>query len=187
MDTEMWIAVAIAVAVVLIAVFAWVAMSKRRTTVLREEFGPEYDRTLSDREDRRAAESELAERRARRDRLAIRPLEPAARARYIEQWNQVQSRFVDQPALALAQADELVSAVMRDRGYPMDDFDQRAADVSVDHPVVVENYRHAHRISGRVGSNQATTEDMRQGLVHYRALFAELLDDRETADARKAR
>jgi hypothetical protein len=187
MDTEMWIAIAIAAVVVVIAVLVWVAMNKRRTTMLREEFGPEYDRTLSDREDRRSAESELAERRARRDRLDIRPLEPAARMRYTVQWGEVQSRFVDQPALALAQADELVSAVMRDRGYPMDDFDQRAADLSVDHPVVVENYRHAHRISGRVGSKQATTEDMRQALVHYRALFAELLDDHETASTRRAR
>jgi hypothetical protein len=187
MDTEMWIAIALAVAIILIAVIAWMAMSRRRTTALRGQFGPEYDRTVEASDDRRAAENELADRRSRREQLNIRPLTPAARTRYSDQWREVQARFVDQPAVALAQADELVSSVMRDRGYPMDDFDQRAADISVDYPMVVENYRHAHRISTSVGSNQASTEDMRQGLIHYRALFAELLDEHERADAREAR
>jgi hypothetical protein len=186
MDTDMWIAIAVAVAIVLIAVIAWMAMSRRRTSTLRGQFGPEYDRTLDASDDRKAAEAELADRRSRREELAIKPLTPAARARYSEQWREVQARFVDQPAIALAQADELVSSVMRDRGYPMDDFDQRAADISVDYPMVVENYRHAHRISTRVGSNQASTEDMRQGLIHYRSLFAELLEEREDAEVRRA-
>jgi hypothetical protein len=162
-------------------------MTRRRTTSLRDQFGPEYERTLHEREDRKAAESELAERRSRREHLDIRTLDPASRRRYASQWNDVQSRFVDQPARSLAEADELVLHVMRERGYPMDDFEQRAADVSVDHPQVVENYRRAHEISSRVGSNRATTEDMRQGLVHYRALFAELLNEQDTADVREAR
>jgi hypothetical protein len=187
MSAETWIAIGVAVAIVLIALIAWASMSRRRTTTLRGQFGPEYDRTLESRDDRRSAEAELAERRTRREQLTIRPLTPADRARYSDQWRDVQARFVDQPAVALAEADELVSSVMRDRGYPMDDFDQRAADISVDYPMVVENYRHAHRISTRVGSNEASTEDMRQGLIHYRSLFAELLDEREHEEAREAR
>jgi len=186
MDTWVWIVIAV-IALVVIAAIVWSVREKRRTTMLREQFGPEYDRTIEERENRREAESELAERRARRERMDIRPLDAARRRRYAAQWNEVQSRFVDQPAIAVAQADELVMVVMRDRGYPMDDFDQRAADVSVDHPQVVENYRNAHAISTRVGSNQATTEDMRQALVHYRALFAELLNDRDENDVREAR
>jgi hypothetical protein len=176
MDAWVWIVIAVA-ALVVIGALVWSAMAKRRTTMLREQFGPEYDRTVEERENRRQAESELAERRARRERLDIRRLDEARRRRYAAQWTEVQSRFVDQPAIAVAQADELVTVVMRDRGYPMDDFEQRAADVSVDHPQVVENYRSANRISTRVGSGQASTEDLRQALVHYRALFAELLTD----------
>jgi hypothetical protein len=178
MDAIWWVIIAV-VAVGVIAAIAWTAMDKRRTTTLREQFGPEYDRTLEARDDRRTAESELAERRARRERLDIHPLDAARRQRYAAQWNEVQARFVDQPAVAVAQADELVMVVMRDRGYPMDDFEQRAADVSVDHPQVVENYRAAHQISSRVGSNQANTEGLRQALVHYRVLFAELLSERD--------
>jgi hypothetical protein len=99
----------------------------------------------------------------------------------------VQARFVDEPAAALTQANGLVIMVMRDRGYPTEDFEQRAADVSVDHPQVLENYRAANAISERVGSDQASTEDMRQGLVHYRSLFAELLDERDEGDVQQAR
>lgn len=186
MDTWVWIVIAV-IALVVIAAVVWSVLEKRRTTMLREQFGPEYDRTIEERENRREAESELAERRARRERLDIRPLDAATRRRYAAQWTEVQSRFVDQPAIAVAQADELVMVVMRDRGYPMDDFDQRAADVSVDHPQVVENYRNAHAISTRVGTSQASTEDLRQALVHYRALFAELLNDRDENDVREAR
>jgi hypothetical protein len=178
MDAIWWVIIAV-VAIGVIAAIAWTVNEKRRTTTLREQFGPEYDRTLEVREDRKTAESELAERRERRERLDIHPLDAARRQRYAAQWNEVQARFVDQPAVAVAQADELVTVVMRDRGYPIDDFEQRAADVSVDHPQVVENYRAAHRISSRVGSNQANTEDLRQALVHYRVLFAELLSERD--------
>jgi hypothetical protein len=182
------IVVVIVVAVAAIAALAWWASAKRRTTDLRERFGPEYDRTVERTgDDRRAAEAELAARRERRERLDIRELDPASRQRYAASWNDVQARFVDQPAASLAQADELVLLVMRERGYPMDDFDQRAADISVDHPQVVEHYRAAHVISGRTGSQQATTEDMRQGLVHYRALFAELLGLGRPDEMREAR
>jgi hypothetical protein len=184
MDAAIWVVIAI-VALVVIGVLVWFAMNKQRSGQLREVFGPEYDRTVEESEDRRAAESELLERRKRVEELDIRPLDPAERTRFASRWIAVQSKFVDDPKSALGEADELVTEVMGERGYPMDDFDQRAADVSVDHPRVVEDYRAAHGISERVGSNDATTEDMRQALVHYRALFSELLDEGETSDVKE--
>lgn len=184
MDAAIWVVIAI-VALVVIGVLVWFAMNKQRSGQLREVFGPEYDRTVEESEDRRAAESELLERRKRVEEFDIRPLDPAERTRFASRWIAVQSRFVDDPKSALGEADELVTEVMSERGYPMNDFDQRAADVSVDHPRVVEDYRAAHGISERVGSNDATTEDMRQALVHYRALFSELLEERETSDVKE--
>jgi hypothetical protein len=178
MDLAVWIVIAV-VAVVVLGLIAYFAMANRRTHRLQEEFGPEYDRLLDEQDDRRVVESELEARRARREELDIRPLEPAARQRYSTQWKDVQARFVDEPPAALEQADALVLMVMRDRGYPMDDFEQRAADISVDHPEVVENYRAAHAVHDRAGSKQTTTEDLRRAFVHYRALFAELLDEPE--------
>lgn len=184
MDAAIWVVIAI-VALVVIGVLVWFAMNKQRSGQLREVFGPEYDRTVEESEDRRAAESELLERRKRVEEFDIRPLDPAERTRFASRWIAVQSRFVDDPKSALGEADELVTEVMSERGYPMDDFDQRAADVSVDHPRVVEDYRAAHGISERVRSNDATTEDMRQALVHYRALFSELLEEGETSDVKE--
>jgi hypothetical protein len=184
MDAAIWVVIAI-VALVVIGVLVWFAMNKQRSGQLREVFGPEYDRTVEESEDRKAAESELLERRKRVEEFDIRPLDPAERTRFASRWIAVQSRFVDDPKSALGEADELVTEVMSERGYPMNDFDQRAADVSVDHPRVVEDYRAAHGISERVGSNDATTEDMRQALVHYRALFSELLDEGETSDVKE--
>lgn len=186
MDPIVWIVIAV-VAVLVVGALVWVAMNNRRTEQLREQFGPEYDRTVEQTGDRRDAESELAERRARREELDIRPLDAATRQRYADQWRDVQARFVDEPAAALTQANGLVIMVMRDRGYPTEDFEQRAADVSVDHPQVVENYRAANTISERVDSDRASTEDMRQGLVYYRSLFAELLDESNEGTARQAR
>ena len=170
-----WILIVVA-AVVLIAIIAWVAARSRRSKQLQEGFGPEYERTVERSGDRRAAESELEARRERREELDIRALQPAARERYVSAWHQTQARFVDAPADALTEADSLVTSVMAERGYPMEDFDQRSADVSVDHPTVVENYRAAHAISTASGRGQASTEDMRQAMVHYRALFEELVD-----------
>jgi hypothetical protein len=149
---------------------------RRRSQQLREGFGPEYDRTLADRGDRREAEDELRERRERHDQLEIRELEPETRERYSERWRGAQRDFVDQPAAAVGEADALVIEVMRERGYPVEDeFDRRAADISVEHPVVVENYRSAHEISGRAVHNEASTEDLRQAMIHFRALFVELV------------
>jgi hypothetical protein len=183
MDAWIWIVLAI-VALVVIASIAWGIGRQRRSTTLREQFGPEYDRTLEDFDDRRAAESELESRRARREQFDIRPLDAASRQRYAEQWEGVQARFVDDPEIAVTEADGLIIQVMRDRGYPIDDFDRRAADVSVDHPRVVEHYRDAHEIADRSKSGRATTEDMRKAVVHYRALFADLLD--QPADMRRS-
>lgn len=184
MDAAIWVVIAI-VALVVIGVLVWFAMNKQPSGQLREVFGPEYDRTVEESEDRKAAESELLERRKRVEEFDIRPLDPAERTRFASRWIAVQSRFVDDPKSALGEADELVTEVMSERGYPMNDFDQRAADVSVDHPRVVEDYRAAHGISERVGSNDATTEDMRQALVHYRSLFSELLEESDTSDVKE--
>jgi hypothetical protein len=173
--------VIVAVLVIALAVAAVVIARQRRSQRLQEGFGPEYGRTLAEKGDRREAESELLERRDRRQQLEIRQLDPDSRERYAERWRGAQRTFVDQPGAAVAEADRLVSEVMHERGYPVeDDFDRRAADVSVDHPVVVENYRAAHGISVRAARNEADTEDLRQALVHFRALFDELLgaDDR---------
>jgi hypothetical protein len=179
MDTWVWIVIAAAAVVVVLAIIGWAASRKRRTTHLREGFGPEYDRTVEEAGSRRHAESELQEREKRHEELDIRPLAPGTRDRFADRWSSVQERFVDDPGAALRDAHTLVIEVMRERGYPTDDFEQRAADVSVDHPGVVQNYRSAHEITER---DDADTEEQRQGLVHYRALFDELL---ETETARR--
>ena len=166
-----WALVALG-AVIVVALVVWQALNARRTRTLQNRFGPEYDRTLERAEDKREGEADLAARVKRRDELDIRPLPPAARERYAEEWRRVQSRFVDDPPGAVQEADALIQAVMRERGYPVDDFEQRAADVSVDHPHVVENYRAGHALAG-----SGDTEQQRQAMVHYRALFDELLED----------
>jgi FtsZ-interacting cell division protein ZipA len=178
--------VVILIVLALLLVLALVAGRQRRSRRLRDRFGPEYDRTVAQAGDRKEAESELEERTARRQRLDIVPLDPADRARYLEAWRQTQARFVDEPAEATREADRLITAVMRDRGYPVDDFEQRAADVSVDHPQVVDDYRAAQAIAAANERSEASTEDLRQALVHYRSLFEELLDvdrgDQDRAD-----
>jgi hypothetical protein len=176
-------ALIVLVVLVVAAVVVWRAVSTRRTQHLRERFGPEYDRAADDAGSRRRAEAELAAREQRREQLNIRPLPPEARERYVQEWQTVQAQFVDSPAAAVAAADALVSSVMRDRGYPMDDFEQRAADISVDHPQVVENYRAAHRISEASKEGTASTEDLRQATQHYRSLFEELLSGDAADDA----
>src|SRR4029453_7638965 len=178
MDTGLL--VAIIVVIVLLALLAFFAGRQRRSRRLQENFGPEYDRTVEEPGDRRAAEAELLERTERRQSFDIVALEPEARARYLEAWRNTQAQFVDQPAEAPRAADRLITSVMRDRGYPVDDFEQRAADISVDHPQVVDDYRAAHAIAARNDRSEASTEDLRQALVHYRSLFEELLEDRHT-------
>ncbi len=170
-----WVIVAVVAAVVVIGIL-WMAMRKRRTEALKERFGPEYDRTL--REHGNRAETVLAQREKRVERFPIRELAADERERFITEWRTVQTRFVDDPNGAVADADELVSRLMQTRGYPMSNFDQRAADLSVDHPRVVENYRAAHEIALRHRRGEATTEDLRQAVIYYRSLFDDLLQTR---------
>jgi hypothetical protein len=182
--------VIVAVIVIALIVAGLIVARQRRSQQLQEGFGPEYDRAVEERGgDRREAEAELRERRDRREKFEVRDLDPVARDRYAERWRGAQRRFVDQPGPAVGEADALVMEVMRDRGYPVaEEFDQRAADVSVDHPEVVEHYRAAHGISGRATAGEASTEDLRQAMVHFRALFVELLgpDDGGAADDGRA-
>ncbi|HWC32129.1 MAG TPA: hypothetical protein VG709_03285 [Actinomycetota bacterium] len=176
-----WLPWVIAAAVVIIVVVvAFFVAQRRRSTALRDRFGPEYDRTMATTDGRREGERELRERQERRKELEIRPLAPDAQRRYVEQWRLVQERFVDDPTGAIAEADRLVTQVMRDRGYPMDDFEQRAADVSVDHPNVAEDYRRAHEVAVRRDDAETDTEDLRRAMIHYRALFTDLLETSET-------
>jgi hypothetical protein len=174
-------AIIIVAAVVLVAVVVWRALAAKKTRMLQGRFGPEYDRALDSADSRRDAEADLKARAERRDELDIRPLAPGARERYLGEWQRVQARFVDDPDGAVREADMLIQQVMSDRGYPMDDFEQRAADISVDHPDVVENYREGHRLTRAAATGDGTTEDLRQAMVHYRALFDELLE--ESADS----
>lgn len=153
---------------------------KRRTKLLRERFGPEYERTVKREGDIRRAEGVLEFREKRREKLQIRPLPEADRARFAEQWTSVQSLFVDDPKGAVTQADRLLMEVMQARGYPTGDFEQRAADVSVDHPALVENYRIAHDIALRHDKREASTEDLRRAMIHYRSLFDDLLQTSTT-------
>ena len=170
--------IALAVAVVLLIVVAialYMRKRKNTTTGLRDRFGPEYDRAVLQHGSERKAEAKLADRETRVEKLKIRDLDLTERERYLAQWQAVQSRFVDYPKGTVTEADELVCSLMQTRGYPVTDFDQRAADISVDHPRVVENYRSAHDIALRLGRGEASTEDMRTAMIHYRSLFDELV------------
>jgi hypothetical protein len=166
-----------AVVILIIAVVASLYVRKRRSTTadLRQKFGLEYERAVLKHGAERIAEAKLADRQERVEKLDIRDLDPMERERFSKQWESVQSRFVDSPKGAVAEADDLVSFLMKTRGYPVADFHQRAADISVDHPRVVENYRSAHQIALRVGNDAATTEDLRTAMIHYRSLFEELV------------
>ncbi len=178
MDQRLVTIVAIvAVLVVVGIVLGWLYTRKRRTTLLRQQFGPEYDRMLKKEGDPRRAESVLEWRAKRRDELKIVPLSPAQQVEVTRQWREVQTKFVDDPKGAVTEADELVTRVMHARGYPTTNFDQQADIISVDHPVVSQNYRAAHDIALRHSRGQASTEDLRKAMVHYRSLFEELLND----------
>ncbi len=166
--------IAVVVALIAIALIVW-SFNRRRTEKLRAKFGPEYDRTVAEVGRRSAAEDRLAARSERVHKLVIRSLNSAERARYIEEWGRVQAHFVDAPAGAVTEADQLLGDVMATCGYPMGNFEQRAADISVDHPVVTQNYRAAHDIALRRASGQVTTEELRRAMIHYRALFDELV------------
>jgi hypothetical protein len=177
MATWIWIVIAVAIVLVVCLTVARVVAARRRTRRLQQQFGPEYDRTTRKAGGRRKAEAELKAREKRHEKLDIRPLPAEERERFAAQWGRVQADFVDSPPGAVARADALVSAVMTQRGYPVEEFDRRAADVSVEHPRVVENYRAAHGVFVSMENGEVSTEQERQAMKHYRLLFDELLDD----------
>jgi len=168
-------------AIVLVAIIVAVVVSarKQRSARLQRRFGPEYERTARQYGDRARAEQELADREARVRKFRLEELPAGARERYSDEWLQVQQRFVDEPKAALAKADALLTNVMRDRGYPIVNFEQRAADLSPDHATVVQDYRAAHEFSLRSETGDVTTEELRQAMLHYRTLFADLVGNDE--------
>ena len=174
------------VAIVTLVVLALIvnAFNRRRTQKLRAQFGPEYERTVAVVGGRTAAEARLAERSERVHKLKIRSLNGVEREAYLKEWGRVQALFVDAPAVAVVEADRLLGDLMTQCGFPVGDFEQRAADVSVDHPIVTQNYRAAHVIALRQASGQATTEELRRAMIHYRALFDELVAVPRTVDSR---
>ena len=163
--------------VLAIGAAVWMYVQKQRTQKLRTKFGPEYDKAVDRHHDRGHAESELEKRAKRVSQFKIQPLKSDDRLRYAENWRREQSLFVDDPRAAVQHADALVQDVMKERGYPVGDFDQNAADLSVDHPAVVENYRIAHEIAVREG--RGDTEDLRKAMVSYHVLFEDLLETAE--------
>jgi len=179
--TQIVLVIAVA-AVVIAALGTWLFIRKRRTQRLRTQFGgAEYTRAVEQGGSQRKAEAVLDKRAERVDALHIRPLSPSDRTRFVESWSKVQARFVDGPGGAVTDADQLLGDVMSTRGYPVGNFEQRAADISVDHPLVLENYRAAHQSALLQTRGQANTEDLRQAMIHYRTLFEELVGEPEPA------
>jgi len=182
-DTQTWI-ILFGVAVLVLGGFAaWLIYRRSQTQRLRDRFGPEYNRTVDDLKSRTKAETNLKEREKRVERLQIVPLSPSDFARFDQAWKTLQGGFIDNPRGTLVQADQLVRELMLKRGYPMGDFEHRAADISVDHPSVVQNYRAAQAIALRDERGGASTEELRKAVVHFRVLFNELLESRDAIAA----
>jgi hypothetical protein len=181
MSTVIWVVIAI-VAVIAIALVA-VGARKRNSAMLRDRFGPEYDRAVEKSGDQRAAEADLRAREKQRAQFDVKPLPESTRLQFADEWRDVQENFIDQPAQAATAADILITRVMEARGYPMNDFDVQADLVSVDYPETVENYRFAHAVQERSQTQQASTEDLREALLRYRSLFDELLRPDGNSDA----
>jgi len=179
------VVVIVIVVLVVLGVVGYLVRGQARRRGLQQRFGPEYDRAVKDHESTREAEQELLARQKRHDELEIRPLDPAVREQRLGEWRQVQERFVDAPETAVTEADRLINQVMSERGYPTDEgYEQQVADLSVEHAATIGRYREAHDISARAESRQASTEDLRQAMVHYRALFNELLETGEDGGER---
>jgi hypothetical protein len=176
MNESYWVVGVVAIGVLVVMLIVLSQLRQRRTRGLASRFGPEYDHAVATLGKRTAAEKELEARAKRVDSLAIHPLVAAERERFRGLWEMAQSHFVDSPVTAVAEADRLVAEVMRARGYPVADFEQRAADVSVGHPQLVEHYRFAHAAAANAGNGSIGTEDLRQAIVHLRALFEDLLE-----------
>ena len=174
-NADYFVLAVLVVAVIVAWIVVYIHNRRIASTRMRQRFGPEYERAVQQHGSVRRAEAQLEERERRVGRLDIRELSPRERDRFINQWNSLQLRFVDSPKGAVAEADDLIIQVMQTRGYPMSDFEQRAADISVDHPIVVDNYRSAHAIADRLRHGEASTEDLRKAMIHYRALFDEMV------------
>ena len=175
MEPKLIASMVLVILVIVVAVALYVRKRKNTTADLRDRFGPEYERAVQTHGSARIAEAKLVDREKRVEKLNIRDLDPTERERFSGQWQSVQSRFIDYPKGAVTEADELVSSLMQTRGYPVADFDQRAADISVDHPLVVDHYRAAREIALRLRKGEASTEDLRSAMIHYRSLFEELV------------
>ncbi|WP_194815348.1 hypothetical protein [Nocardia sp. XZ_19_385] len=167
------VVIAVVVVLALLGLLLWPMLRRRR---LREKFGPEYDRTLQEAEDRKAAERELAQRERRHSELELRELPQERKEQYLMEWAGVQEKFVDHPAEAMVAADRLVTTIMAERGYPTESYDQQVADLSVQHAATLGHYRTAHEIATRRDENGASTEEMRTAIVHYRELFQDLMN-----------
>jgi hypothetical protein len=182
MATWAWVVIGVAIVIVVLAA-AMITTRRRRTGALQERFGPEYERTVNQTGQRQAAEAQLLEREERHQEFQIQPLAPAAQQRYQDDWRMIQAQFVDDPGSAVTSADALIQTVMRERGYPVEDFDRRADDLSVEHPEVVDNYRQGHRLAGASRTpDKGATEDLRRAMRHYRALFDDLIGAPSRAD-----
>ena len=180
MDNNLLILLAVVAVVSVVA--GLFLFNRRRSEHLQSRFGPEYEREVEERGSRRKAEADLIEREKRVQKLSIRPLSPADRDNFSQRWSEVQALFVDDPQRSVDYADVLLGEVMGARGYPVSDFDQKAGDISVDHPDVVQNYRDGHEIVVRHRAGKAGTEDLRQAMIHYRALFEELVNEQQPVD-----
>jgi hypothetical protein len=181
MSTGAIIILVVAVVIVL-ALAGWLAFERFRSTRLRERFGPEYERALADGQSRRAAERALAEREKRHRRLDVKPLPRTVRMRYEQQWILIQQRFVDEPSKAVSDADNLVTVVMAERGYPTEGYEQQLSDLSVRHGPVLDHYRSAHDIQTRHEETPVSTEELREAILHYRTLVRDLLGEEPVAE-----
>jgi hypothetical protein len=175
MDPRFIVGAIVIVLIIVLVVALYIQKRKKTTAELRKHFGPEYDQAVLTHGSERKAEAKLTDRETRVDNLKIRELGVTERERFLADWQTVQSRFVDHPKSSVTEADELVSSLMQARGYPVSDFDQRAADISVNHPRLVESYRSAHGVAVRLGRDEASTEDLRTAMIQYRTLFEELI------------
>ncbi|MGW1998119.1 hypothetical protein [Embleya sp. NPDC001921] len=171
----MWTIITIVAVVIIIALIALAVRAMVRRRRLQKRFGPEYDRTVESKESRREAERDLRERQERHDSLEIRSLPAAVRDRYARDWAGVQEHFVDDPDQAVGEADRLVTVLMSERGYPTEGYEQQKRDLSVEHARTLDHYRVAHDINQRVGGGDTSTEELRSAMVHYRAMFEDLL------------
>jgi len=185
-NTELIIAAVVLVVVALIVVGAFLEHRKSKTVALRNRFGAEYDLAVLTQGSAHKAETKLADRETRVEALKIRDLGATERDRFVSEWHTVQSRFVDHPKAAVTEADSLINELLVTRGYPVAEFEQRAADLSVTHPLIMENYRLAHGVAVRTGQVEATTEELRVAMIQYRAIFDELLQNQKPSEHKVA-